>query len=125
MRWSLNRDIIEQLRDKSEYQNAAPGFCIMFDAANEIERLRAEVARSSERAAHGWQPIETATKDGSRTLIAWLTIKNEWRFSFAKWDPSIEHYCLEDRDAMVGARYWMPLPAPDAVSSSVTEKSDG
>lgn len=88
--------------------------CVLDD----LDVMIASHAHISERAAHGWQPIETATKDGSRTLIAWLTIKNEWRFSFAKWDPSIEYYCLEDRDAMVGARYWMPLPAPDAVSGA-------
>jgi hypothetical protein len=62
----------------------------------------------------GWQPIESAPKDGRRQLIAWLSISNEWQFSFARWDDQVKHYCLEHQDICVGARYWQPLPSAPA-----------
>lgn len=99
---------------------------VLSSAADEIERLRAEVAeadadyddavtlaqlnlahfRAAEAevarltAANGWRPIETAPKDGKRVLLSW---------------PSTLVTVGQISNLRAGAEWpthWMPLPAP-------------
>lgn len=75
-------------------------------------------------APQGWQPIETAPKDGTRVLI-WVCTRGSIRRGHAEicvwgkhndWGPIwLRHNGKEvvDLDA---ATYWMPLPIPPEVN---------
>jgi len=78
------------------------------------------------RLDEGWQPIETAPKDGTRVLF-WVRGFGRWMCVCGSWD--IERYATKpkphwthDNERSNGIRetranqptHWMPLPAPPA-----------
>jgi hypothetical protein len=94
-------DIVERLRREASKHDMLA--CEdMLQAADEIERLRAE---------HEWRPIKTAPKGGmfiyywlrdrKRAVgLAYLANDGHWRDSEGNWEKRIE------------PTHWMPLPAP-------------
>jgi len=63
----------------------------------------------------GWQPIETAPKDGT-TILGWDTIEHVLLF----WhDGAWRENALADNP--IPPTHWMPLPAPPAPASQETE----
>ena len=110
-------DIVERLRYHADNEGWPPP--LLTQAADEIERLRrlrqqaldAAARLRKERNNAGWQPIETAPKDGTQVLLYWpiwsdtpgigCWLKNEWVVEGAL-------YSVE------GPTHWMPLPkAPE------------
>ena len=75
-------------------------------------------------AEHGWQPIETAPKDGARIILAkigrstdpatwnalpssvWWCVSGSWSNKWSKWWDGVEPCGLAN------STHWMPLPAP-------------
>jgi hypothetical protein len=74
-------------------------------------------------AVDGWQPIETAPKDGTSILVYGLPSRHPHLQSWfeaptrivAQWDQIDEAFCIAGGDwcgPFVPATHWMPLPAP-------------
>jgi hypothetical protein len=80
-----------------------------------IDALRAYIAQNREAAAvSGWQPIETAPKDGSRLWLYWPTRNETDRQSVGWWHESV-HGCwwMDPADTeSEGPTHWRELPAP-------------
>lgn len=79
-----------------------------FDVAAGIRTLRRgfEVGL---RAQAAWQPIETAPRDGTPILLA----SDEWGWILvADNRGGPRWYSCQNRDEIVGATHWMPLPPP-------------
>lgn len=59
------RELVQELRNPrlNAYET------LRHHAAAELERLAWELAQSSERTDAGWQPIETAPKDGTDIIV--------------------------------------------------------
>lgn len=78
----------------------------------------------------GWQPIETAPKDGTEVLGIYVcdwsdhtTIYGPWtmRFGRHEWEPSWDNFRVIESESAFGTTYrdldeapthWMPLPEP-------------
>ena len=81
-------------------------------AANEIQRLREELAKRE------WQPIETAPKDGT-SIILHIQKHNETYYD-CKWGPyGFETYEWDGESydwspilSSASLTHWMPLPEP-------------
>lgn len=89
----MSDDLVERLREQKPASYVDPFAREAwnrdgFEAADEITRLRAEIA-SLRGAVAGWQPIESAPKDGAVLLFS-----------------------PDDRGAEPS--HWMPLPTPPA-----------
>ena len=70
---------------------------------------------------NGWQPIETAPKDGTEILI-----RSKWgNIRHVRWNPDLWQGCWSPPDDELLAinphfgmqPHWMPLPEPPEVSS--------
>jgi hypothetical protein len=84
------------------------------------------------RDASGWQPIETAPRDGTEVLLTdgedvgggfWDSEK----LSFAKrsgpgWFWEMDRADLPSARKIIGITHWMPLPPPPAMSREQQEK---
>lgn len=95
------------------------------DEAYALGRKRGQADAASVLAANpapapGWQPIETAPKDGS-TIMLWEMYESEPFFGYwwegrSRWRASTTHYdtdgnaCVIDRIYSEGVTHWMPLP---------------
>lgn len=75
----------------------------------------------------GWQPIETAPKDGS-TVMLFEQYESEPFFGYwwegrSRWRASTTHYdtdgnaCVIDRVYSEGVTHWMPLPPPPSAQA--------
>jgi hypothetical protein len=77
-----------------------------------------EVSDHSEMAVAGWQPIDTAPKDGTEILGYWHKPISYWRTEFIAWQrrhfwdkPGTEGW-FDRNDEPFPATHWMPLPPP-------------
>ena len=120
-------DLIERLRDAAA------------DAAAEeygVSGLLREAAAALEAAREdGWQPIETAPKDGTRVLlwIEWSDVPVVGEFSHGRWQADTEHYSVScgagcyggsvSSDRYMKPTHWRPLPAPPAIVKDTGEQS--
>lgn len=61
-----------------------------------------------------WQPIETAPKDGTEILAAWLGYGGRWYRRVMRFTKSGYWNLLAGGAGGTGARptHWMPLPPP-------------
>lgn len=86
-------------------------------AADEIERLRAELAEAT-----AWRPISTAPIEG-RILL--------WRAHgtvpiIARYDPIYGEFEDEFGDHVYGGTHWMPLPAaPNEIDAAMAGGENG
>lgn len=106
---------------------------------NTAQRIHAQIRSllSATPAASGWQPIETAPKDGTRILVArigatggvqhlgieatpvhvmWACV-GYWSAKWNNWNDGFEPCGL------AGPNYWQPLPPPPAITNQ--EARDG
>lgn len=64
----------------------------------------------------GWQPIETAPRDGTRLLLWWneRAMISFWadRVGFKGWQPVSGEVLNVGNRAMWNPTHWMPLPEP-------------
>ena len=80
----------------------------------------------------GWQPIETAPKDGTRVLLwfEWHDLPVVGDFRHGRWwsvhslGGNLAHPNGMDWEEVVRPTYWRPLPAPPAVNQA-REESKG
>lgn len=82
--------------------------------ADVILKAIAESIQSTSAVNSGWQPIETAPKDGSLIMIGGTSYAG-WFWSDAKWLDGLMMWSSTDDDWNVDcfeASHWMPLPAP-------------
>lgn len=85
----------------------------------------------------GWQPIETAPKDGTRVLlwIEWSDVPVIGEFSHGRWRADTEHYSVScgagcyggsvSSDRYMKPTHWRPLPAPPAIDQARGEETEG
>lgn len=81
---------------------------LLHRAADELDAKDKQIA---ELEAGGWQPIETAPKDGTEIL----GIQYHGRFSdpgIVRWDDSDQEWWDMDADQYGFPTHWQPLPAP-------------
>ena len=92
-------------------------------AVREIEALRAEVAEWKRVAdaleaarKDGWQPIETAPKDGSEIIL--FDPDYSQRSGFEGRYSAPRGNWLSSYDSPVKPTHWMPLPPPPAIDQA-------
>jgi hypothetical protein len=84
------------------------------DCRDAIRRLSAallaarQAGREEERRAAGWQPIETAPRDGAFVLIACDEVY------VARYDAENDLWYFPVDGCAIDPTHWMPLPAPPA-----------
>lgn len=110
----------EYIEGHARYLREFFGPCELgYEAERIAQRLRAE--------ASGWQPIETAPKDGT-----WFLATEDGEVDLCAWHktPHVPlygfhfHSCDPEDAEECHPTHWMPLPAPPAVKESLTaEKS--
>ena len=82
-------------------------------AADEGDLARLLSAARTQSQGEGWEPIETAPRDGAKVLVWGATIGDQ--IASAKDAPRHEpHEWPCGWDFPTGATHWMPLPAPPA-----------
>ena len=79
------------------------GGCERAEVINAIEKLEAALAQHKN---NGWQPIETAPKDGTYILLAESKTKEVFEGSY------FGGFWFNSGGDCVYATHWMPLPAP-------------
>ena len=62
----------------------------------------------------GWQPIETAPKDGRDVLICSLYDDSSYGIEIGYWNAVREEWRGDGPYAIDEATHWMPLPNPPA-----------
>lgn len=84
------------------------------DAADEIERLQAEIERLRIVIADtvAWQLIDTASKDDGVAVLLW-----DGRDVFTGyWEASCDFWAVSDGGCAIPVpTHWMPMPKPPAV----------
>ena len=122
---SDTKDLIGLLRHMAALKLDDKSLCA--EAADELERLRAEVATRQ------WRPIETAPKDG--TLIMLTRPKAVWVGKYIevygsgyvpdeKWHSHLlNHDHMSERYGK--PTHWMPLPSPIDAARSAQEPAKG
>lgn len=90
---------------------------------------------SDETKSSGWQPIETAPKDGTRVDLYGSRSGKPRRFTNAWWAEDCwggqllgtHSWCFDQRDVYGKFEFthWMPLPAPPAVAETRRTESAG
>jgi hypothetical protein len=77
--------------------------------------------------AAGWQPIETAPKDGTSVLLYTASGLIEGYWSFGEWEQCAI-YCTYDGAGgpAFGCKptHWMPLPASPAAIESIERRAE-
>lgn len=101
------------------------------ECMNEADTSLAQIRALLTPANVGWQPIETAPKDGTRILLAkigatnavpglgikarephvWWACTGHWSEKWKNWNDGIEPCGL------AGPNYWQPLPLPPAIAN--------
>lgn len=72
----------------------------------------------------GWQPIETAPKDGAWVLVIEGQVPDKPQF-VAKWNDYGWVDCDDDVNYTINPTHWMPLPEPPiSVSGEPSEAKD-
>jgi hypothetical protein len=129
--WSFLCDVLDSGRCLGDFYRFKEGYHIARDAkaCALVNDLRALL--SAPLAASGWQPIETAPKDGTRILLAkigatnavpglgikarephvWWACTGHWSEKWKNWNDGIEPCGL------AGPNYWHPLPPPPAIAN--------
>ncbi len=81
--------------------------------------IRALDAVRAGNADAGWQPIETAPKDGTPILLIIsgreLHVDEDTPCGIGRWKPDFwgeNNWCMDSGDFWPGATHWMPLPTP-------------
>jgi hypothetical protein len=97
---------------------------VAFAALAELEAEQA--ATEAMRRDAGWQPIETAPKDGTGILVnaGGFCYAVEWQEEFGWWsvdDNKLGPFPLRG----AGPTHWMPLPAPPAALAAKQESKHG
>lgn len=95
--------------------------CAWEDAEESARETSRSLARAALKAMQdGWQPIETAPKDGTR-IDVWfqLTIDHGARWANVLWSPEHEIWSggppSQYKDGWV-ATHWMPFPASPEIA---------
>lgn len=120
------KDIVERLRERTENIDA------IFEAADEIESLRAELSRRSSPAAGkesgllqagdptsgaeqggAWQPIETAPKTDADVLV----LRPDGSVRVAWWHRRGGHWATTPGAWVTEAIAWMPAPKAEGLSA--------
>jgi hypothetical protein len=83
-----------------------------------LKRVEAEVARLTQEQGSGWQPIETAPKDGTNVLV-WCPYR---RIPVAATWQTAEFYWVELYQGSVTPTHWIPLPDPPAALASLPQE---
>ena len=91
------------------------------EAADALEAARAD----------GWQPMETAPKDGTRVLLwyEWHDLPVVGDFRHGRWwsvhslGGNLAHPNGMDWEEVVRPTYWRPLPAPPDIAKDTGEQS--
>jgi hypothetical protein len=118
-------ELIERLREEWLQKATSSFTCqecgIQANFIDEIENaLDAKDKRIEALEAGGWQPIETAPKDGTEIL----GIQYHGRFSdpgIVRWDDSDQEWWDMDADQYGFPTHWQPLPA---TPSRILNKED-
>src|SRR5690606_4479990 len=130
------RALLEE-RDALQEQLAEAEHTVSAQTA-EIEKLQGEVEQltAALEAARegGWQPIETAPKDGTRVLLwfGWHDLPVVGDFRYGRWwsvhslGGNLSHtngMDWEEEEEVMKPAYWRPLPPPPDLESAWEERA--
>jgi hypothetical protein len=93
---------------------------------NELIYEREHVAAPEGREPEGWQPIETAPKDGYILAVGCngtqRVIPVHWVSDFFEGDTAVESGWYLEGMKLARPTHWMPLPAPPASALRAPER---
>lgn len=126
---SVNWDVVD---DGDRMPDDPAVKCVFVDMRpDDFEALLHEAADALEAAREdGWQPMETAPKDGTRVLlwIEWSDVPVVGEFSHDRWWADTEHYEVScgaycyggsvSSDKNMKPTHWHPLPPPPAIDQA-------
>ncbi len=118
----LDADIQQDAQSTSNaFKVQAAKLTVAFDYIQELEK------RLAESQAGGWQPIETAPKDGTDILVLNEEGVFEASADDGRWIPlaSDYHGCGCCSEAFEEPSHWMPLPPPPAGGESEPTATSG
>lgn len=80
----------------------------------------------------GWQPIETAPKDGTRVLLwfEWHDLPVVGDFRYGRWwsvhslGGNLAYPNGMDWEEVMKPAYWRPLPAPPAIAKATGQETN-
>ncbi len=118
-------DIVERLRNVQDFGHGALTR-MHIEAAEEITRLRAALSEAEQRAKDAdWQPIKTATMDGTTVLLhapGWGASNTGWTYGKDDWqDCPYSHR----GDASYQPTHWRPIPSPPGLIPSYPHDAEG
>jgi hypothetical protein len=117
--------VSKALRDFSGSDDLGNGeFGLLHTAADELDMLAFEVERLRASLA-GWQPMESAPKDGTTRVI--LVNRRYGEIVAAHWDVFDNFWNVTGTSRWVGEGWpdlWMPLPAPPVATPATPESDD-
>lgn len=107
-KWHESRIEVHAKRAENSYLNSTKAAC---GAAINFHRESAEAIRAiPSGAGEGWQPIETAPKDGTR-FLAWQNKTDGW---FECWWHQVhgtgDAYWMDASDSEPDPKFWLPHP---------------
>src|SRR5690606_4654015 len=121
----LELQLQEQLE---EYENTIAAQSAEIDAMRKaVEQLTADLQAARE---DGWQPIETAPKDGTRVLLwfGWHDLPVVGDFRHGRWwsvhslGGNLPHPNGMDWKEVIEPSCWRPLPPPPVLESAREER---
>ena len=114
---------VKDAQDDIAALSSTPAYKVSLDALiimRHLETIQAALNLLAEKAEEGWQPIETAPRDGTKVLV----LNNCGSQLVARYEDDQWLGFPGHRNVHFPLIHWMPLPEPPSVACEEEERSD-